>query len=87
MVGNQIVKGIVEPGESPKNAAVRELLEESGVVASSQGTLGSLKYDKLAQEWHFVLCRSDPLPNGWTHWTHDDGVTCSSSSGGHRPFG
>lgn len=71
--GNQIVKGTVEPGESLQDAAAREMLEESGVIVSIGRFLGSLRYDQIAQDWHFFQCGAEPCPDSWEHWTSDDG--------------
>lgn len=73
MAGNQIVKGTVEPGESLRDAAAREMLQESGLVVSIERFLGSLRYDDIAQDWHFFQCSAEPCPDSWEHWTSDDG--------------
>ena len=35
LAGLQLVKGMIEPGESSRDAALRELREESGLIASN----------------------------------------------------
>ena len=37
-------KGAVEPEESPEQAAVREVLEETGLVAEIEDDLGTIRY-------------------------------------------
>jgi ADP-ribose pyrophosphatase YjhB (NUDIX family) len=37
-------KGLVDPGEQPEDAALREVQEETGVRGRSEGKLGDVKY-------------------------------------------
>ena len=37
-------KGLVDPGEKPEDTALREVREETGLVASMVGKLGDIKY-------------------------------------------
>ncbi len=60
--------GKIEPGESPPSAAVRECLEETGVVVQVIGSYPSAMYD-YEHAWvhlHFLACRfveqQRPLP-------------------------
>lgn len=69
--GVQIVKGSLEPGEAPQDAAKRELAEEAGVVAVGTRSLCVDVIDGAA--WHYVLCDTDPLPDSWRHDCADDG--------------
>lgn len=47
-VGNparwQLPKGLVEPGESPENAAIREVREEGGIAARPAGLVEKVEY-------------------------------------------
>ncbi|MEB2519126.1 NUDIX domain-containing protein [Pseudomonas sp. YuFO20] len=72
--GVQLVKGTIEPGETPAEAALRELSEESGIDdASVVRDLGCWNAEHLEQVWSFHLCHAQaPLPEQWTHQTRDD---------------
>ncbi len=77
--GMQLPKGTVEPGESPQDAARRELLEESGIDFTGRlEPLGTLERDcaagiegnahRHAQRWHLFLMRAAPgLPDTFEH--------------------
>lgn len=70
--GHQLVKGTLEPGELPRDAALRELAEEAGIrLAWPLQELGEHMIGR--QPWAFVLCATPPLPDTWTHWCRDDG--------------
>jgi len=57
LAGLQLVKGTVEPGEESADAAVRELFEESGVVATRLlADLGAWASGHQQQTWSFHLC-------------------------------
>jgi 8-oxo-dGTP pyrophosphatase MutT (NUDIX family) len=72
--GKQLVKGTVEPGEATDTAALRELLEKSGLTASLIEPLGSLPMPGSAEDWHFALCQPSTQPaESWRHWTSDGG--------------
>ena len=72
--GCQLVKGTVEDGESAAAAAVRELKEEAGVVATVAADLGLWPSRHESQVWLLHLCEPsvDP-PDSWTPWCEDDG--------------
>ncbi|WP_455924494.1 NUDIX hydrolase [Pseudomonas putida] len=74
LAGTQLVKGSIEEGESPGQAALRELAEESGIHdARVEADLGCWRADHLDQVWSFHLCRSgQALPEHWAHQTLDD---------------
>jgi len=73
LAGSQLVKGTIEAGETVQDGAVRELNEESGVVAVAIGCLGTLEMSEPPQEWHFVICEAGPLPEAWTYRASDGG--------------
>lgn len=72
--GVQLVKGTIEAGETPAQAALRELNEESGIdTASVVSDLGCWDAGHLDQVWSFQLCEAQvPLPEQWIHQTLDD---------------
>ncbi|WP_447739694.1 NUDIX hydrolase [Pseudomonas laurentiana] len=74
LAGVQLVKGTIEHGETPGEAALRELAEESGINdAMVEIDLGCWKADHLDQIWSFHLCRPrQDLPERWAHQTLDD---------------
>ena len=45
-------KGLIEPDESTKDAALREVLEETGMVATIETDLGQISYWYLWKETH-----------------------------------
>jgi 8-oxo-dGTP pyrophosphatase MutT (NUDIX family) len=75
LAGNQLVKGSIEPGELPCQAAVRELYEEAGVECLSiANDLGLWLSGYKDQIWSFHLCTvRRELPEEWAHRTLDDG--------------
>ncbi len=72
--GVQLVKGTIEQGETPNEAALRELAEESGIdVAMIKDDLGCWASGHLDQIWSFQLCQAQAaLPEQWSHQTLDD---------------
>lgn len=74
LAGKQLVKGTIEPNESPEQAALRELAEESG-IADVTKILDLGKSTRIAdgQVWHFIHCKTPVLPDHWTFHTSDDG--------------
>jgi 8-oxo-dGTP pyrophosphatase MutT (NUDIX family) len=75
LAGNQLVKGTIEPGEQPREAALRELKEESGLCASGVAVaLGIWVPGYQGQVWSFHLCSvPGELPDRWVHHTEDGG--------------
>ncbi|POA17881.1 DNA mismatch repair protein MutT [Pseudomonas sp. FW300-N1A1] len=72
--GVQLVKGTIEKGETPGQAALRELAEESGISAAIiKDNLGCWDTGHHGQIWSFQLCQpGGPLPEQWSHQTLDD---------------
>lgn len=75
LAGVQLVKGTIEPNESPEHAALRELAEESGIVDAELGeTIAVWDAEDEGQSWAIVEVRSRAaLPDRWTHFTKDGG--------------
>lgn len=71
--GNQFIKGTIEDGEEPQQAAIRELREESGLIPQSPLTfLGSSPIGPRRQSWYFFGYVSSGLPDHWQHMTEND---------------
>jgi 8-oxo-dGTP pyrophosphatase MutT (NUDIX family) len=73
--GLQLVKGTITVGESAKDAALRELAEESGLQETIfTRDLGAWASGYEGQTWHFqqVQCCAT-APESWEHFTHDGG--------------
>ena len=73
--GVQLVKGRIEPGESVRAAALRELQEESGIADTGIAEdLGTLESGHRGHVWSLQLCTFPRrLPETWTHHCADDG--------------
>lgn len=74
-LGKQLVKGTIEKGEPPAQAACRELVEESGLIAMPDPYL-LCRTDDLpdADLWYFFICQvGAPIPDRWSFFTKDDG--------------
>ncbi|ATQ70737.1 DNA mismatch repair protein MutT (plasmid) [Methylosinus trichosporium OB3b] len=71
--GKQFVKGTIETGETPDEAAERELREESGLTIQSPLVyLGQHQIGAERQLWHFFHFCSSGLPDTWQHQAEDD---------------
>jgi chloramphenicol 3-O phosphotransferase len=74
LAGLQIVKGTLEPDETPETGALRELAEESGVTgAHIIRSLGSSTSISPGEEWLFFLCGAGEQPARWIYPAPDDG--------------
>ena len=73
--GVQLVKGGVEPGESVRAAALRELEEESGIGQSGVvADLGTWESGHHGHVWSLQLCTfPGRMPERWTHHCAEDG--------------
>jgi 8-oxo-dGTP pyrophosphatase MutT (NUDIX family) len=75
LAGVQLVKGGIEPGESARAAALRELEEESGIADTGIAQdLGTWNSGHNGHVWSLQLCTYSPtLPESWVHRCEDDG--------------
>ena len=73
LAGKQLVKGTLEDGEAPEDAALRELKEEAGLDAIVARPLGVSGEIAPGQSWMFYLCAAGRQPDDWTHHCADDG--------------
>src|SRR4249920_2136738 len=73
--GVQLVKGFVEPGETVRAAALRELEEEAGIANTGIAQdLGTFESGHRGFVWSRQLCTfPQPLPETWTHHCAADG--------------
>lgn len=71
----QLVKGTIDPGEKPADAACRELYEESGLTAAADPVfIGNNDIQLDGNTWYFYLCAvTEPMPDTWVFETLDDG--------------
>jgi len=71
--GIQVPAGTVDPGETPEEAVLREVAEESGLTTlHMQEKIGVFSYlHEQKKEWHerhvFILLPNNTLPERWTH--------------------
>lgn len=71
--GCQLVKGGLRSGESPAQGALRELQEESGLIATRALAMGTRRIGALPLLWHFYQAiLPHPPPEHWTHAAADD---------------
>ena len=73
LAGRQFVKGTIEKGETPSDAAKRELFEESGLVCPEpMEPLDRAPIGPDQTTWHFYRWHSTGLFDTWSHATKDD---------------
>ncbi len=75
LAGIQLVKGTIERDEPYEQAAVRELFEESGLVAEPNPKfIGNLAVKLSRQDWYFYVCQiRTEMPEMWIHHCQDGG--------------
>ncbi len=75
IAGIQFVKGGLKSNETCAEAAVRELFEESGLVATSIRHLGNWDSGFKGQTWsfHLMSVHNDHIQDTWQHFTRDGG--------------
>ena len=65
--GVELVKGIIGPHESPEDAALRELREESGLKGRrAPGEVCRIEPVR-GERWHLVPCAAPGAPDQWIH--------------------
>ena len=60
-------KGHIETGETPEEAARRELAEEAGVVGELLGFVGETRFVNRDRRYHVVYHLFEPLETGLPH--------------------
>jgi diadenosine hexaphosphate hydrolase (ATP-forming) len=60
-------KGHIEAGETPEEAARRELTEEAGVTGALVGPVGETRFTNRARCYHVVYYLFEPLVTGLPH--------------------
>ncbi|EPF87708.1 DNA mismatch repair protein MutT [Acinetobacter gyllenbergii] len=75
LAGTQLVKGTIEHDEQYEQAAIRELFEESGLIAQPNPKfIGDLILNVNQQNWYFYLCEvTCELAETWHHHCQDGG--------------
>ncbi|MGW1950654.1 NUDIX hydrolase [Streptomyces sp. NPDC001940] len=89
----QFPAGKVEPGESPDEAAVREALEEAGVVVESLTIIGERLHPVTGRRVVYVACRwlsgapqaASPREVAEAQWVPFDGLADRIPGGVHAP--
>lgn len=78
--GLQVVAGGIEPGETPEQAALREIWEEAGLRLENPRFLETLTFDQRPgtpgrgkpETWHFFWLEApSDTPDAWTHTVLD----------------
>lgn len=86
--GNQIPAGTMEEGESPEDAVIREVAEETGLTeVSVAGYLGSAEWQPppgsaIIGDWTHAYARPDPTSFDWAYLRRGCVVRVSRRSAG-----
>jgi ADP-ribose pyrophosphatase len=76
----EVPGGMIEKGENPIAAGVRELLEETGYGGGTVSLLGSVRPNPAIQDnlCHFVLVEG-AVPTGPMNWDEDEDIQVSTA--------
>jgi 8-oxo-dGTP pyrophosphatase MutT (NUDIX family) len=76
----EVPGGVMEAGENPVAAGLRELSEETGYGGGASSLLGSVHPNPAIQDnrCHFVLVRG-AVPTGPIKWDHDEEIQVSTA--------
>ena len=79
--GLQVVGGTVDPGENQKDALLREIKEESGLVFKAQDILKKLGETQYLRKdiaeinlRHYYVLKGGDLPDSWSHTVVSNGL-------------
>jgi 8-oxo-dGTP pyrophosphatase MutT (NUDIX family) len=75
----EVPGGVMEKGENPVAAGLRELSEETGYGGGRASLMGSVHPNPAIQDnrCHFVLVEG-AVPSGATNWDHDEEIEVST---------
>ena len=70
--GYEIPRGSLHPGETPEEAVIREIIEESGLESVRITHKLGINYWQDEAQHFFILIASDGLPETFTHKVQSD---------------
>jgi 8-oxo-dGTP pyrophosphatase MutT (NUDIX family) len=65
--GYEVVRGTIEPGETPEQGIVREVLEESGIAITGDIHPIGVTYWENEEQHFFLMQAPDGLPDSFSH--------------------